>query len=257
MEFTNKTYIITGAASGIGRCIATELYRLGANVIILDKNKDKKEELKRKFTESSRFLYVIVNLENKEEMDVAVTEIQKFQKTIHGVIHNAADSKGGIFSASYEDFLMVQKVNVVAPFYLSKVLLPILDKKAGIIHIASTRAFMSQSDTESYTASKGALISLTHAMSVSLAGRVRVNSISPGWIDTTYCQKANNQTHLTKEDHTQHPSKRVGTPFDISKAVLFLLDEDNDFLNGENIVIDGGMSKQMIYHNDFGWKFEG
>lgn len=257
MEFTNKTYIITGAASGIGRCIATELYRLGANIIIFDKNKEKKEELTRKFTENTRFLYTVVNLENKDEIDLAVKEAQNFKKNIHGVIHNAADSKGGIESASYEDFLTVQKVNVVAPFYLTKLLLPILAKKASIIHIASTRAFMSQGDTESYTASKGALISLTHSLSVSLAGKARVNSISPGWIDTTYCKGTDTSSDLTKEDHDQHPSKRVGNPFDISRAVIFLLDEDNDFLNGENIVIDGGMSKQMIYHNDYGWKFEG
>lgn len=257
MEFTNKTYVITGGASGIGRCIATELYRLGANIIIFDKNIEKKQELERKFSENFRFLYVIVDLENKTEIDFALEKVQKFQKQIHGIIHNAADSKGGIKSATYEDFLNVQKINVVAPFYITKLLLPILTEKASIIHIASTRAFMSQMDTESYSASKGALLSLTHALSISLAGKARVNSISPGWIDTSYCRKTENMPHLTKEDHSQHPSKRVGNPFDIARAVLFLLDEENDFLNGENIVIDGGMSKQMIYHNDHGWTFEG
>lgn len=256
MEFQNKTYVITGGANGIGRCIATELYKLGSKIILLDNDISKQEDLKKKFKEENKFLFIPCDLAQSAEMAQAVQKIQESNETIDGIIHNAAIAKGGLWSANYEDFLETQKVNVAAPFFLTKLLLPILSKKTSIILISSTRANMSQEDTESYSASKGAINALCHAMSITLSGKARVNAISPGWIDTKYCRKEDESTHLSLEDHIQHPSKRVGTPFDIAKAVKFLLDDENDFINGENITIDGGMSKMMIYHNDYGWRYE-
>ena len=106
---------------------------------------------------------------------------------------------------------------------------------------------MSQPQTESYTASKGGIAALTHALAVSLAHKVRVNSISPGWINTdkSYTGDA--------EDRLQHLSGRIGKPIDIASLVLFLCSEQASFINGENICVDGGMTKQMIYHNDYNW----
>jgi NAD(P)-dependent dehydrogenase (short-subunit alcohol dehydrogenase family) len=136
---------------------------------------------------------------------------------------------------------------VTAPFYLSKLFLPYFNDNASIINISSSRDRMSQPQTESYTASKGAISALTHALAISLSHKVRVNSISPGWINTS-------NTPINDElDHLQHPTGRVGNPLDIANLVLFLCSDKASFINGENICVDGGMTKQMIYHNDYNW----
>ncbi len=140
-------------------------------------------------------------------------------------------------------------VGVTAPFYLSQQLFPYFNEGAAIVNISSSRDRMSQPQTESYTAAKGGISALTHAMAVSFAGKVRVNSISPGWIDTAF-------TEYTGADAVQQPAGRVGNPLDIANMVLYLCSEKAGFITGENICIDGGMTRQMIYHNDFGWKLE-
>jgi NAD(P)-dependent dehydrogenase (short-subunit alcohol dehydrogenase family) len=132
---------------------------------------------------------------------------------------------------------------------LAKLLLPYFNSSASIVNISSTRFNMSQPDSESYTAAKGGITALTHALAVSLSGRVRVNSISPGWIDTS-------NSAFSIEDNAQHPAGRIGRPADIAKMVLFLCSEAGSFITGENITVDGGMSKLMIYHGDNGWKYE-
>ena len=142
------------------------------------------------------------------------------------------------------------QVGVAAPFYLTKLLLPHFAPGAAIVNISSTRDRMSQPQTESYTAAKGGIAALTHALAVSLAGRVRVNSISPGWIDTAY-------TVYEGPDATQQPAGRVGNPLDIANLALYLCSDMAGFITGENICVDGGMTKQMIYHNDWGWRLEG
>ncbi|MBQ1900789.1 MAG: SDR family oxidoreductase, partial [Erysipelotrichaceae bacterium] len=141
------------------------------------------------------------------------------------------------------------KVGVTAPFYLTKLFLPYFDEGAAIVNISSTRACMSQAQTESYTAAKGGISALTHALAVSLSGKVRVNSISPGWIDTAY-------TIYEGPDAYQQPSGRVGNPQDIADMVLYLCSDKASFIDGENINIDGGMSKLMIYHGDHGWSLD-
>ena len=155
---------------------------------------------------------------------------------------------------SYEDFNMVLRVGVSAP-YLLKLFLPYFNKGASIVNISSSRAFMSQANTESYTAAKGGITALTHALAVSLSGKVRVNSIAPGWIDTGKYYEDSYLPKYTEADIKQHPSDRIGEPLDIARAVFFLCDERNSFINGENITIDGGMSKQMIYSGDNGWEY--
>ena len=166
-------------------------------------------------------------------------------------------SKKGILSGcSYEDFNEVLRVGIAAPYMLTKLLLPYFNENAAIVNISSTRAFQSQQDTESYSAAKGGITALTHALAVSLAGRVRVNSIAPGWIDTGSTYDEHYVAEYKEVDKYQHPSKRVGHPMDIARAVFFLCDEKNSFINGQNITVDGGMSKLMIYTEDYGWHYE-
>ena len=140
--------------------------------------------------------------------------------------------------------------NLTGTFLCSKFCAPYLDESKGsIVNMCSTRAFQSEPNTESYSASKGGIYSLTHAMAMSLAPNVRVNSISPGWIDVSAVKKKANarQVELSKEDHLQHPAGRVGNAYDIAQMVMFLLDEANGFITGQNFTIDGGMTKKMIY----------
>ena len=167
--------------------------------------------------------------------------------TVDIIINNALPVMRGIDECTYEEFQYALSVGVTAPFYLVKLFMPYLAVGASIINISSSRDRMSQPQTESYTAAKGGIAALTHALAVSLAGRARVNSISPGWINTT-------DTIYEGPDATQQPVGRVGTPMDISNIVLFLCSDKASFITGENICVDGGMTRQMIYHNDNGWK---
>ena len=155
----------------------------------------------------------------------------------------------GIDECSYEEFQYALSVGVTAPFYLTKLFSQHFAEGASIINISSSRDRMSQPQTESYTAAKGGIAALTHALAVSLAGRVRVNSISPGWIDTAYAVHEG-------PDAIQQPAGRVGNPMDIANMVLYLCSGKAGFITGENICIDGGMTRQMIYHGDNGWKLE-
>ena len=162
------------------------------------------------------------------------------------LINNAAPKMCGIREGSYEDFEYALKVGVTAPFYLSKLFAPHFAEGAAIVNISSSRDRMSQPETESYTAAKGGISALTHALAVSFAGKVRVNSISPGWIDTAY-------RVYEGPDAYQQPAGRVGNPMDIANMVLFLASDKAGFITGENICIDGGQTKLMIYHGDHGW----
>ena len=155
----------------------------------------------------------------------------------------------GIDECSYEEFQYALAVGVTAPFYLTKLFKPYFAEGAAIVNIASSRDRMSQAQTESYSAAKGGISSLTHALMMSLSGKVRVNSVSPGWIET-------NGITYEGPDAYQQPSGRVGNPLDIANAVLYLCSDKAGFINGENICVDGGMTKQMIYHNDYGWRLE-
>ena len=166
------------------------------------------------------------------------------------LINNAPPLMKGLDQCSYEEFSRALGVGVTAPFYLAKLFAPHFAPGASIVNISSSRDRMSQPQTESYTAAKGGISALTHALAVSLSGKVRVNSISPGWIDT-------GDAVWEGPDAVQQPAGRVGNPLDIANMVLYLCSQKAGFLTGENICIDGGMTRQMIYHNDFGWTLEG
>jgi len=240
MNFTNKHTIITGGANGIGRCIAETFLREGAAVTIID--------IDNRPIKGAGFFHGDI-----AEKDVLERFVGSLNKPVDCLINNACIGRGGLLSGcSYEDFEYVQRVGVTALFYLTQLLMQknLLAPNASIVNISSTRANQSQPNTEAYTAAKGGISALTHAMAISLAGKARVNAISPGWIDTT------NST-FEGADTTQHPAGRVGVPVDIADMVLFLCSDKAGFITGENITIDGGMSRLMVYHNDHGWKREG
>ncbi|AWK51927.1 short-chain dehydrogenase [Clostridium beijerinckii] len=259
MNFNNKVCVITGGALGIGRCLTREYAKSGAKVIFIDNDKKAGEEnleyIKETGGEALFFLGDIS--EEKTLYDFSNMVIREYGK-IDYLINNACISKKGILSkCSYEDFNYVLKVGVTAPYMLTQLFISNFNDNGSIVNISSTRAHMSQADTESYTAAKGGILALTHGLSVSLSNKVRVNSISPGWIDTGAYYDEKYVPIYSKGDIFQHSSGRVGDPRDIARVAMFLCDEENSFMNGENINVDGGMTKLMIYHDDNGWKYDG
>ena len=233
--FQDKVVIVTGGANGIGKCIADEFRKQGACVYVID------------LQEGEHF---VGDISKKEVLEAFVAEVLKKHDRIDCIINNALPLMKGIDECSYEEFQYALSVGVTAPFYLVKLLMNHLAEGASIVNISSSRDRMSQPQTESYTAAKGGIAALTHALAVSLAGRARVNSISPGWIDTSYVV-------YEGPDAIQQPVGRVGNPMDITNMVLFLCSDKAGFITGENICIDGGMTKQMIYHGDCNWELKG
>ncbi|NLY43228.1 MAG: SDR family oxidoreductase [Clostridiaceae bacterium] len=253
MSFKNKVCVVTGGANGIGFTIAHEFAKAGSSIAIIDLDKTAGEKAINDIIKYGvEGLFVCGDIAEKDTLEAFADKvIDKFGK-IDYLINNACITRKGIISGcEYDDFNYVLKVGVTAPYMLSKLFLNHFNTGGAIVNIASTRAFMSQPDTESYTAAKGGILALTHALAISLAGKVRVNSISPGWIDVS----KNNKYSYSISDHIQHPVRRIGNPMDIARTALFLCDENNGFITGENITVDGGMTKQMIYHGDYGWKY--
>ena len=232
--FRDKVVVVTGGAQGIGRCIAEEFQKAGAQVCVIDKQ------------EGDHF---VGDIADKKTLEQFAQEVIAKHGHVDYLINNALPLMKGIDACSYEEFQYAMSVGVTAPFYLAKLFAPHFAEGAAIVNISSSRDRMSQPQTESYTAAKGGIAALTHALAVSLAGRVRVNSISPGWIDTNY-------TVYNGPDAVQQPVGRVGNPLDIANMVLFLCSDKAGFITGENICIDGGMTHQMIYHGDNGWKLK-
>lgn len=230
--FKGKVVVVTGGANGIGKCIANEFHTQGATVYVIDKQEGE---------------HFVGDIAKKEVLEAFVAEILSKHDKVDYIINNALPLMKGIDECTYEEFQYALSVGVTAPFYLTKLLKPHLAEGASIVNISSSRDRMSQPQTESYTAAKGGIAALTHALAVSLAGKARVNSISPGWIDTSY-------TVYEGPDATQQPAGRVGNPKDIANMVLYLCSDKAGFITGENICIDGGMTRQMIYHGDNGWK---
>lgn len=232
--YKDKVVVITGGANGIGLCIADQFKSQGAAVYVIDKQDGE---------------HYVGDISKKEVLEAFAAEVLSRHDRVDVIVNNALPLMKGIDACSYEEFQYALSVGVTAPFYLVKLLMPHLAEGASIINISSSRDRMSQPQTESYTAAKGGIAALTHALAVSLSGRARVNSISPGWIDTAY-------TVYQGSDAAQQPAGRVGNPMDIANMVLYLCSDKAGFITCENICIDGGMTKQMIYHGDCGWKLE-
>lgn len=233
-EFNGKVAVVTGGAQGIGRCIAVEFRKRGATVCIIDKQAGD---------------HFVGDIACRETLERFAAEVVERHGRVDYIVNNALPIMRGIDECSYEEFEYALRVGVTAPFYLVKLLMPHLAEGTSIVNISSSRDRMSQPQTESYTAAKGGIAALTHALAVSLAGRARVNSISPGWIDTSYAT-------FEGPDALQQPAGRVGNPMDIANMVMYLCSDMAGFITGENICIDGGMTRQMIYHGDHGWRLE-
>ncbi|GAA6295436.1 hypothetical protein F220043C3_38700 [Enterocloster asparagiformis] len=233
-EFAGKIAVVTGGVRGIGKTICEEFRKAGAVVCILDQEENE---------------YFTGDLAEESVLRAFSGKVIRDYGRVDFLINNAMLTRGGLPDCSYEDFNYVLRVGVAAPYMLTRLFQEHFGENGSVVNISSSRDRMSQPGTESYTAAKGGIHALTHAMAVSLAGRVRVNSISPGWIDTDFKE-------YQGPDALQQPAGRVGNPLDIANMVLFLCSPRAGFINGENICIDGGMTRQMIYHGDFGWKLE-
>ena len=234
MMFKDKVAIVTGGAQGIGRCVADEFRKAGANVYVIDIQDGP---------------HYIGDISKKDTLESFASFVLERHDKVDFIVNNALPIMKGIDSCSYEEFEYALKVGITAPFYLVKLFADHLSDVASIVNISSSRDRMSQPQSESYTAAKGGIAALTHALAVSLAGKARVNSISPGWIDTAY-------TVYEGPDAYQQPAGRVGNPMDIANMVMFLCSDKSGFITGENICIDGGMTRHMIYHGDNGWTLE-
>jgi NAD(P)-dependent dehydrogenase (short-subunit alcohol dehydrogenase family) len=254
MDFTGKNAIVTGGANGIGRCITEYFLNAGACAAIIDTDEKAGKALSGRFKDLSFFCGDIADRAALEEF------IGTMERPADFIVNNACVSRKGLLSGcSWDDFEYVQRVGVTAPYCLVSMIHKkgLLAENASIVNISSTRAMQSQADTESYSAAKGGILALTHAMSVSLAGKARVNAISPGWIETAAYHGGGKRAEHGEADKSQHPAGRVGTPEDIAEMVMFLCDNSRSgFITGENIAIDGGMSKLMIYHDDHGWRYD-
>ncbi len=234
MMFQNKVIVVTGGAGGIGKCIAEEFRREGAAVCVID---------------SAPGDHFVGDIASKETLEAFAASVIEAHGKVDVLVNNAPPTFLGIDSCSYEEFRRALDIGVTAAFYLTKLFLPYFSEGASVINISSSRDRMSQPQSESYTAAKGGISALTHALAVSLAGKVRVNSVSPGWIDTAY-------TVYQGPDALQQPVGRVGNPMDIANLVLFLASEKAGFITGENICVDGGQTRLMIYHGEHGWTYQ-
>ena len=232
--FENKVVVVTGGAQGIGQCIAEEFRKAGAEVCVIDKQSGD---------------HFVGDLADKQTLERFAADVVGKYGHVEYLVNNAMPLFKGIDECSYDEFQYALSVGVTAPFYLSKLFAPHFADGAAIVNISSSRDRMSQPQTESYTAAKGGIAALTHSLAVSFAGRVRVNSVSPGWIDTAY-------RVYDGPDAAQHPAGRVGNPLDIANLVLYLCSDKAGFITGENICVDDGMTRLMIYHGDNGWRLE-
>ena len=229
--FQNKVVVSTGGAGGIGKCIAEEFQKNGAHVCVID---------------CAAGDHFVGDIGNQAVLEQFAGQVIERYGRVDVLVNNAPPAFRGIDECTYEQFQQALSVGVTAPFYLSKLFAPYFAPGASILNISSSRDRMSQPQSESYTAAKGGIAALTHALAVSFAGKVRVNSISPGWIDTAY-------TVYEGPDAIQQPAGRVGNPMDIANMALFLASDKAGFITGENICIDGGQTRLMIYHGDHGW----
>lgn len=241
-EFANKVVVISGVSHGIGLALLQQFMKLDCYIVCIDKNP-------LPITINDKVCFIEQDLKYKESIDILCNCVKQLHKEVHIMVNNACVNHKGLLSkCSYNDFNEVLQVGVSAPYEIVNQLHPLLHD-ASIINMTSTRAFMSQADSESYTAAKGAIYAMSHAMSISLRGIARVNSIAPGWIET------HEETHSLL-DNIQHPVGRVGEVSDIVNMVLYLCSEKAGFITGQNFIVDGGMSTQMIYHDDHGWTYK-
>ncbi|WP_456271734.1 SDR family NAD(P)-dependent oxidoreductase [Bacillus sp. AK031] len=241
-----KVAVVTGGAKGIGKAIAEALSSQSYTVILVDKDEEGikvSEELSKK---GPPVIFKKCDVSQYSQIKRLFDEIKSSCKKVDILVNNAGISKfKNFWEMEEKDWNEVISTNLSSMFFLSKEAALLMKEQGGcIINLASTRAGMSEPNTEAYAASKGGIVALTHSLAMTLSEyNIRVNSISPGWIET------GKYDELRKKDHFQHPSNRVGRPEDVARACVFLCHEENNFINGENLVIDGGMTRKMIYEH--------
>lgn len=247
MDFTNKTVIITGAGNGIGKGIALHYAEKGSNVVLADIDENAGEQTAARITEQGgEALFVQSDVRLEKDIVWLMEVAHQTYGQIDILINNAGKT---LFKSPYdlsiEEWDDMINTNLRSVFLASREAAKYMrhNKEGGsIVNIASTRAIMSEPNSESYAATKGGIVAITHALAASFSeDRITVNAISPGWIETVDYSK------LSKIDHEQHLSKRVGKPDDIARAALYLTAKENDFVTGINLVVDGGMTRKMIY----------
>jgi NAD(P)-dependent dehydrogenase (short-subunit alcohol dehydrogenase family) len=247
MNFINKVVIVTGAANGIGRAIAAAYAENGANVLIADVDEIAGKQTESELKQIGEDILFVKTDVKKEGDIIALMEIAKKKYgRIDVLINNAG--KGvfkSLYEVSVEEWDDIIQTNLRSVFLCSREAAKYMrenDDGGAIVNMASTRAIMSEPNSEGYAATKGGIVAITHALAASLSeDQITVNAISPGWIHT------GDYSQLTDMDHSQHFSKRVGKPDDIARACLYLTARENNFVTGINLVVDGGMTKKMIY----------
>ncbi|HOL88841.1 MAG TPA: SDR family oxidoreductase [Anaerohalosphaeraceae bacterium] len=249
LEFKGKTAVITGGGRGIGLCIAKTFLEAGASAVLAEVEAQL-EPKALAFLNSPDALFVQTDVSEEASVQRMVRRALERFGRIDCLVNNAAVARNvPVSELSYEDWRRVIDTDLSGAFLCAKHCAAALKEARGsIVNIASTRALMSEPNTEAYSAAKGGLVALTHALAVSLGPAVRVNCISPGWIDTTaYLHGAPSPWVIRSEDHAQHPAGRVGRPEDVARMVLYLCSRRAEFITGQNFVLDGGMTKKMIY----------
>ncbi|GGB86373.1 SDR family NAD(P)-dependent oxidoreductase [Dyadobacter sediminis] len=244
--YQNKTVIVTGAGNGIGSVIAAHYAKLGATVSLWDRDEHALRKMQELLEKDGGNVFIkVIDITSPENIADAINEVHQSCGRIDILINNAGLGRSSSpYDLSVADWDYVINTNLRGTFLCAREAAKVMriNHKGAIVNIASTRALMSEPDTEAYAASKGGILALTHALAVSLGpDHITVNAISPGWIETGDYEK------LKESDHKQHPSGRVGKPDDIARACLYLTDPANDFITGINLVIDGGMTRKMIY----------
>jgi NAD(P)-dependent dehydrogenase (short-subunit alcohol dehydrogenase family) len=246
MSFRDKVVIVTGSGQGIGRCIALTYASEGAKVVVADKNSDAGSETERQIVSSGGIAFFKqTDVSHPGDIEELIAKTREMFGTIDILINNAGISAWrSPYDITVEEWDEIINTNLRGAFLFSREAARIMRKNGGgsIVNIASTRAIMSEPASEAYAASKGGIVSLTHSLAASFSpDHIRVNCISPGWIET------GDYSLLRETDHNQHLSGRVGRPEDIARACLYLTADGNDFVNGINLIIDGGMTRKMIY----------
>ncbi|GAA3947073.1 SDR family oxidoreductase [Allohahella marinimesophila] len=253
-DLQQQVIYVTGGAQGIGRGIVEHLLRLGHQVVAADIDEEAGEELLSALSaQRERLRFVKTDIADEASVQASLLATVEAFGRLDGIVNNAAIADP--YNAALEEFTFdawrkVLDTNLHGAFLVSKYALPYLRQHGGsIVNMASTRALQSEPNSEAYATCKGGLLALTHAMAISLGPQVRVNAVSPGWIDVSGWQKASKheQAKLSQADHEQHPVGRVGKPGDVAATVAFLLSNEAGFITGQNIVVDGGMTRKMIY----------
>lgn len=248
---SGRSALVTGGAQGIGRAVTERLLDAGMRVLFLDADSEAVQEARAELAARGEAHGMIGNVADENDVRACVSEVRRLFGGLNALVNNAGIMiRKPVMELRLEEWRRVLDVNLTGAFLCARECSPLLAERRGsIVNIASTRAHMSEPDTEAYAASKGGLVALTHALALSLGPEVRVNCISPGWIDVSAWKKhaTARQEDLSTEDHAQHPAGRVGRPQDVAGLVAWLIGPESGFMTGAELVLDGGMTRKMIY----------